>query len=205
MNKRKLNLLQIAEGISGLVLFAAILALCFFGRRVNAAEGSVLALDNVGVSKCWLATCGHKQVEYLVPPNYAFNNAGTLYYYTGFFLEPGVSQTVSFSQSVSQSLTVTGGVDVEVAKYSLGYTCGSTVTATVAQTVRNDSNKRKYVHLGVETQYRYTNIGKKVRTYSPAHDSLFDVNGTCTFSTTYHQQSCIAYSGCGLCLRDTSY
>ncbi len=205
MNKRKLNLLQIAGGISCAVLFAAIVALCFFGKRVNAAD-SVLALDNVGASKCWWMTCGHKDTEYLVPSSYAYNMS-TSYYYTHFFLEPGVSQTMTYSQSVSQSLSVTGGVDVEVAKYSLGYTCGSTTTASVSQTIRNDSNKRKYVHLGVEIQNRYITIGKTVRTYCPGRDlsNLFNFNGTCEFSTTYHQQSCSVYSGCGLCLRDTTY
>ena len=163
------------------------------------AVAESVCLDNVGVTKCWLGTCGHKSKTYSYP-SYTKGSTSTSYYYTGFYLDPGVTQTVTFSKTVSQSISIGAGVDGEVAKASLGFTGSTSKTLSVSQSIKNNTSKRKYAHLGVEFQNRSNTVTIKERTYNPAWH-VTAINENCKFKTSTSKQSCKVATGCGLSLR----
>ena len=162
-----------------------------------AAEESV-CLDNVGATKCWMGTCGHKDKSYSYP-SYS-KSTYTTYYYTGYFLEPGATQTVSYTKTVSQSMTIGGGIDGEVAKASVGFTGSTSKALSVSQSIKNESNSRKYAHIGVEFEKRTNKVTVTTRTYNPFWH-VTAVNETCKFSTSTASQSCTVATGCGLSLK----
>ena len=167
-------------------------------RDINESDITV-CLDNVGATKCWYGTCGHQSTSYSYPSFQKVATA-TSYYYTGYYLDPNVTQTVSFSQSVTQSMTVGGGIDGSVAKASVGFTGGTSKTFSVSQSITNASKSRKYAHIGVEFETRKNTVTKKTRTYNPTWH-LTAVDRYCTFSTSTSNQTCKLATGCGLSLR----
>lgn len=156
-------------------------------------------VDNVGITKCWVGNCGHKS-QYTSYGSYKVNSSYTNYYYTGFYLDPGVTQTIDFSVSVSQSLSVGGEVGSDVAKVSLGYTGGTEVSVGVSQSITNTATSRRYAHLGVEREVRSNTITVENRTYDPFWH-LTAVNKYCEYETSKVNVSCNVKTGCGLSLR----
>lgn len=157
--------------------------------------------DNVGVTNCWVGNCGHKST-YTSYGSYKVNSRYTNYYYTGFYLDPGVTQTIDFNVSVSQSLSVGGEVGSDVAKVSVGYTGGTTVSVGVSQSITNTANVRRYAHLGVERESRSNTITVKKRTYNP-YWHITAVNKYCEYETSKVSVSCNVKTGCGLSLRSS--
>ncbi len=166
----------------------------------NSSCDDVIYLNNVGATKCWKATCGHKSKSYTYPA-YKTSRRYTKYYHGGTYLDPGVSETVSISKTVSQSMNVSAGVDGEVAKASVGYTGGKSVSCSKSQTLKNGKKYRRYPHLGVEFADRNNNVTIKKRTYDPAWH-LTATNKYCKFSTKVEKQSCKVKVAVGLSLLD---
>lgn len=185
--------------LSCALLFTSGASLSAMAKDDTVDVAQTVCMDNVGVTKCWLGTCGHSSVIYSFPLSYS-KVTTTGYYYTGFFLEPGVSQTVTFSKTVSQSMNISGGIDGEVAKASVGYTNGESKTFSVSQSVKNETSSRRYVHLGVEFENRSNTVTKKERTYNPTWH-ITAVDKYCTYSSNSYSQSCTVATGCGLSLR----
>ena len=161
----------------------------------------IKGVDSVGVTSCWVGNCGHKS-KYTTYGSYSVNSRYTDYYYTGFYLDPGVTQSIDFSVSVSQSLSVGGEVGSDVAKVSLGYSGGTEVSVGVSQSVTNTAKTRRYAHLGVEREKRSNTVTVKKRTYNPTWH-ITAVNDYCTYSTTSVPVSCNVKTGCGLSLRSS--
>ncbi len=161
----------------------------------------IKGVENVGVTSCWVGNCGHKS-NYNTYGSYKVNSRSTTYYYTGYYLDPGVTHSISYSIAVSQSLSVGGEVGNDVAKASVGYTGGTEVTASVSQSITNNTKARKYAHLGVEKEKRSNTITVKKRTYNPTWH-VTAVDRYCEYSTNNVSVSCTVKTGCGLSLRSS--
>lgn len=166
-----------------------------------ANANSEIYLNNVGVTKCWKGTCGHKSTYYDYP---AYSSSGriTTCYFTGYYLDPGVTQTVSYSKSVSQTMTIGGDISSNIAKASVGFSGGKTKTMTVSQSLKNTTKTRKYAHIGVECVNRSNTVTKKTRTYYP-FQHLTATNKTCQYSIKKAYPKCKVPVASGLSLKGT--
>ena len=157
------------------------------------------AVESMAVTKCWMATCGHKTNTYTWP-GYSVSSRGTDYHYTGVYADPGVQTTVTYSYSYTN--TISAGLEFgnDYAKASLGMSGSMSKTWSISQTVTNNTSTRKYVHMGIEYANRNNKITNKHRTYDPGWD-LFGWNNYCKFEYRYCYPKGRTATGCGLSLR----
>ncbi len=193
--------MKIKMGVFSLMLLFSLCSVILFEQVDKTDSDSAVYLNNVGVTKCWKGTCGHKS-KYYTYPAYTTTGRYTTYFHTGFYLEPGATQTISFSKTVSQSLNVGGNIGSDVAKASLGFSGGLQKTMSSSQSMKNNQKKRRYPHLGVEFANRKNTVTVKTRTYNPTWH-VTAVNKNCKYSTQKANPTCKIAVACGLSLRSS--
>ena len=169
-------------------------------NQCNSLQDDTIYLNNVGATKCWKATCGHKSKSYSYK-NYKVDKRGTDYHHGGTYLDPDATETFTISKTYMQSMNVSAGVDGEVAKASVGYSGSKSTTLSKTQTLKNTKKYRRYPHLGVEYQKRSNTVTIKKRTYDPAWH-LKAKDKYCQFKTTTEKETCKVYTAVGLSLLD---
>lgn len=186
--------------LAGTVLILCIIGMGVLGQN-DYSNKKTIYLNNVGVTKCWKGTCGHKSKTYTYPA-YTVTKRGTVYHHNGSYLEPGATETVTISGSYTRSMNVSGGVDGDVAKASVGFSGSKTVAVSKSQSIKNTGKKRAYPHLGVEYETRTNTVTVKKRTYNPTwHITAKDKY--CQFETKKETESCRINTSCGLSLLST--
>lgn len=188
-------------GYFSLMLICSLCCVILFSKIDKADTDSTVYLNNVGVTKCWKGTCGHKS-KYYSYPSYKTSGRYTIYYHTGYYLDPGATQMISFSKTVSKSLNLGGEIGNDVAKASLGYTGGKQTTMSASQSMTNNQKKRRYPHLGVEFANRTNTVTIKTRTYNPCWH-ITAKNKKCQYSTKTAYPNCTIAVACGLSLRSS--
>ena len=195
----------IMNNIYKVTLVLMLMSVMGFGALIqnDYSNNKTIYLNNVGVTKCWKGTCGHKSKSYTFPA-YTVSKRGTDYHHGGTYLEPGATETVTISGAYTRSMNVSGGVDGEVAKASVGFTGSNTVAVSKSQSITNHNKKRAYPHLGVEYEKRTNTVTVKTRTYNPIwHITAKDKY--CQFKTSKETESCKINTACGLSLLDTKH